>query len=481
MQGEFLVNSIYNLTEKVGNHMTKNYSFPPHFFWGASTSATQSEGRVADDGKGENIWDFASNEYNHRFYEGVTTEKTSRFYEDYQTDIGLMAELNFNSFRTSISWSRLIPNGIGPVNEQAVTFYNQVIDELIAKGIEPFINLYHFDMPLELQKIGGFENKIVVQYFKQYAETCFDLFGDRVKYWFTFNEPMIPAEAGYLHDRHYPYVVDFKRAATVLHHIVLAHCEAIKSFRERNLASKIGIIMDIIPVYPRSQHPADLKAAEMADLFYTRSINEPLLLGRYPAELVGILTEYGQMPVVTTADLALIAETKVDILGINYYKPRRVKALDYEPNRSGVFSPEWFFANYEMPGRRMNTSRGIEIYPQGIYDIAKMIQAKYGNIDWFVSENGIGIQGEEQFMENGMVMDDYRIDFLKEHLIWLHKAMAEGSNCLGYHMWTFVDCWSWINAYKNRYGFYRLDLATGEKTVKKSGLWFKDVIKEHGF
>lgn len=198
MQGVFLVNSIYNLTEKVGNHMTKNYSFPPHFFWGASTSATQSEGRVADDGKGENIWDFASNEYNHRFYEGVTTEKTSRFYEDYQTDIGLMAELNFNSFRTSISWSRLIPNGVGPVNEQAVTFYNQVIDELIAKGIEPFINLYHFDMPLELQKIGGFENKIVVQYFKQYAETCFDLFGDRVKYWFTFNEPMIPAEVGLL-------------------------------------------------------------------------------------------------------------------------------------------------------------------------------------------------------------------------------------------------------------------------------------------
>lgn len=461
--------------------MTKNYAFPKNFFWGASTSATQSEGIEPGDNKGENIWDYASKEFNHRFFNGVTSEHTSRFYRDYKEDIQLMADIEFNSFRTSISWSRLIPDGVGEVNPEAVTFYNNVIDELIAKNIEPFINLYHFDMPMKLQEIGGFENREVVAAYKKYAETCFALFGDRVKYWFTFNEPMIPAEAGYLHDRHFPYVVDFKRAATVLHHIVLAHCEAVHSFRKMDLTSKIGIIMDVIPVYPRSQNPADLKAAEMADLFYTRSINEPILLGEYPSELKGILTEYNQMPEVTDADIALIADTKIDLLGINYYKPRRVKALDYEPNKEGIFSPEWFFANYEMPGRRMNTSRGIEIYPKGIYDIAMMIKEKYGNLDWFVSENGIGIQDEENFMEDGQVQDTYRIEFLKEHLIWLHKAIGEGSNCLGYHMWTFVDCWSWINAYKNRYGFYRLDLETGKKTVKKSGLWFKDVSRQNGF
>jgi 6-phospho-beta-glucosidase/beta-glucosidase len=134
-----------------------------------------------------------------------------------------------------------------------------------------------------------------------------------------------------------------------------------------------------------------------------------------------------------------------------------------------------------MPGRRMNTSRGIEIYPKGLYDIAKKIQNEYGNIDWFVSENGIGIQDEEQYLQDDMVQDDYRIEFLEEHLSWLHQAMEEGSNCLGYHMWTFVDCWSWINAFKNRYGFYRMNLETGEKTVKKSGLWFKAVIENQGF
>lgn len=458
-----------------------HYSFSKDFFWGAATSATQSEGRVEGDRKGENIWDYASKEYNHRFFDGVTTEQTSRFYEDYQEDIQKMADLSFNSFRTSISWSRLIPDGVGEVNPEAVVFYNQMLDELNAKGIQPFINLYHFDMPMKLQEIGGFENREVIQAYKKYAETCFELFGDKVAYWFTFNEPMIPAEAGYLHDRHYPYVVDFKRAAQVLHHIVLCHCEAIKSFREGGYSGKIGIIMDVIPVYPRSQHPADLYAAEMADLFYTKSLNDVILKGFYPEGIGEILRKYDQLPVVTTADKELLSATKIDLLGINYYRPRRVKARESVPNPEGVFSPEWFYDNYEMPGRRMNTSRGIEIYPKGLYDIAKKIQNEYGNIDWFVSENGIGIQDEEQYLQDDMVQDDYRIEFLEEHLSWLHQAMEEGSNCLGYHMWTFVDCWSWINAFKNRYGFYRMNLETGEKTVKKSGLWFKDVIENQGF
>ena len=457
------------------------HQFPPDFFWGAATSATQSEGSVTGDQKGENIWDYASKHFNHRFYDGVTTEKTSRFYTDYKADVQRMKDISLNSVRTSISWSRLIPAGVGTVNQEAVAFYNGVIDEMIAAEVEPFLNLFHFDMPMPMQEKGGFESREVIAAYADYAKTCFELFGDRVKYWFTFNEPMIPAEAGYLHDRHYPYVVDFKRAAQVLHHTILAHCEAVAVYRGMNLDGKIGIIMDVIPVYPRSTHPADLQAAFMADLFYTKSLNDAILKGAYPEELLKILKVHDQLPEATSADLKLIAATKIDLLGINYYRPRRVKAKDNEPNKSGVFSPEWFFDAYEMPGRRMNTSRGIEIYPKGLYDIAMTIKNEYGNIDWFVSENGIGIQDEENFMKDGMVMDDYRIDFLKEHLAWVHQAMAEGSNCLGYHMWTFVDCWSWINAFKNRYGFYRIELGSGEKSVKKSGLWFKDVIQNNGF
>lgn len=457
------------------------YHFPDNFWWGTATSATQSEGHISGDGKGKNIWDHASHEFNDRFYQGVTSDDTSTFYQHYREDIQRAKDIGLNSFRTSLSWSRLIPDGDGEVNPQAVTFYNAVIDELCAQGIEPFINLYHFDMPMALQEKGGFENREVVDAFARYARICYQLFGDRVRYWFTFNEPLIPAEAGYLHPRHYPYVTDFRRAAQVLHHIVLAHCKAVAAWRELKLDGQIGIIMDVIPVYPRSDTPEDMQAAAMADLFYTRSINEPILLGRYPQELIDILQEHNQQPESLPEDCALIANTRIDLLGINYYRPRRVKARETPLDEPHGFVPERFFEEYIMPGRRMNTSRGIEIYPAALYDIAMVVKERYGNLPWFVSENGIGIQDEEQFMVNGQVQDDYRIEFLKEHLSYLHQAMADGSNCLGYHMWTFIDCWSWQNAYKNRYGFYRLDLATQQRSLKKSGQWFSTVIANNGF
>lgn len=457
------------------------YRFPENFWWGTATSATQSEGHQAGDGKGENIWDYASHHFNERFFGGVTADDTSTFYQNYREDIQRAKDIGLNSFRTSISWSRLIPDGDGEINPQAVDFYNAVIDELNAQGIEPFINLYHFDMPMALQEKGGFENREVVDAFARYARICYELFGDRVRYWFTFNEPLIPAEAGYLHPRHYPYVTSFRRAAQVLHHIVLAHCKAVAAWRELNIAGQIGIIMDVIPVYPRSDAPEDLHAAEMADLFYTRSINEPILLGRYPDELIALLKEHDQLPVIQPGDCELIANTRIDLLGINYYRPRRVKARETLLEEPHGFVPERFFEEYIMPGRRMNTSRGIEIYPAALYDIAMVVKDRYGNLPWFVSENGIGISDEEQFMVNGQVQDDYRIEFLKEHLSYLHQAMADGSNCLGYHMWTFIDCWSWQNAYKNRYGFYRLDLETQQRSLKKSGLWFKAVIENNGF
>jgi 6-phospho-beta-glucosidase len=457
------------------------YRFPDNFWWGTATSATQSEGHEPGDGKGENIWDHASHQFNERFHQGVTSDDTSTFYRHYREDIQRAKDIGLNSFRTSISWSRLIPDGDGEINPQAVEFYNAVIDELHEQGIEPFINLYHFDMPMALQEKGGFENRDVVDAFARYARICYELFGDRVRYWFTFNEPLIPAEAGYLHPRHYPYVTNFRRAAQVLHHIVLAHCKAVAAWRELNIEGQIGIIMDVIPVYPRSDTPEDLQAAAMADLFYTRSINEPILLGRYPDELIAILKEHDQLPKILPGDCELIANTRIDLLGINYYRPRRVKARESILDEPHGFVPERFFEEYIMPGRRMNTSRGIEIYPAALYDIAMVVKERYGNLPWFVSENGIGISDEEQFMENGQVQDDYRIEFLKEHLGYLHQAMADGSNCQGYHMWTFIDCWSWQNAYKNRYGFYRLDLATQQRALKKSGLWFRKVIENNGF
>ncbi|MGF1761286.1 glycoside hydrolase family 1 protein [Photobacterium sagamiensis] len=457
------------------------FTFPEGFWWGSATSATQSEGAAFEGGKGKNIWDLWFELQPTRFHNQVSATDASTFYSNYRDDISLMKKVGHNSFRTSISWSRLIPEGTGAVNQEAVDFYNKVIDELIAQGVEPFINLFHFDMPVPMQEKGGWESREVVDAFADYAEVCFKLFGDRVKYWFTFNEPIVPVEGGYLYDFHYPNVVDFKRAATVGYNSMLAHGKAVQKFRALELSGDIGIILNLTPSYPRSQNPADLKAANIADLIFNRSFLDPSVLGEFPQELIELLAEHGQLPDCEEGDKEILAAGKVDLLGINYYQPRRVCARSSAVNPDSPFMPEWFFDYYEMPGRKMNPHRGWEIYEKGIYDILTNIRENYGNVKCFISENGMGVENEQQFVVDGQIQDDYRIEFISEHLKWTHKAIAEGVNCLGYHMWTFIDCWSWSNSYKNRYGFIQLDLTTQTRTIKKSGDWFAELSKNNGF
>ena len=183
----------------------------------------------------------------------------------------------------------------------------------------------------------------------------------------------------------------------------------------------------------------------------------------------------------TEEELEIIKKNIIDFLGVNYYHPKRVKTRT-TPLDCDHWTPEQYYEEYDMPGKRVNPYRGWEIYPKAIYDIAKNVQENYGNIPWYISENGMGVEGEERYInEEGKIEDDYRIDFYEEHLQLLAKAIEEGSNCFGYHAWTGIDCWSWNNAYKNRYGFIALNLETQKRTVKKSGEWLKKVTKEHGY
>ncbi|MED4612474.1 6-phospho-beta-glucosidase GmuD [Bacillus subtilis] len=462
---------------------TEQYRFPKDFWWGSSASATQTEGAADRDGKGQNIWDYWFEKEPHRFFDHVGPADTSQFYDNYKEDIRLMKELGHNSFRMSISWSRLIPNGTGEINDKAANFYNNVIDELIANGIEPFVNLFHFDMPMALQKIGGWVNRETVDAYENYARTCFRFFGGRVKKWFTHNEPIVPVEGGYLYDFHYPNKVDFKEAVQVGFHTMLSSARAIQAYREMEQDGKIGIILNLTPSYPRSSHPADVKAGEIADAFFNRSFLDPSVKGEFPKELVDILKHEGFMPDYNAEDLDIIKKNTVDLLGVNYYQPRRVKAKEHLPNPDAPFLPDRYFDPYVMPGRKMNPHRGWEIYEKGVYDILINLKENYGNIECFISENGMGVEGEERFRdEQGIIQDDYRIEFIKEHLKWIHRAIQEGSNVKGYHLWTFMDNWSWTNAYKNRYGFVSVNLEKdGERTVKKSGKWFKKVAEHSGF
>ncbi|HHQ8914825.1 TPA: glycoside hydrolase family 1 protein [Bacillus cereus] len=467
--------------EKVGE--TIQFQFPKGFWWGSSASATQTEGAADKDGKGQNIWDYWYEQEPSRFFNNVGPGDTSQFYSRYKEDIALMKELGHNSFRLSISWSRMFPNGVGEVNTKAVEFYNNVINEMIANKIEPFVNLYHFDMPMAMQNVGGWNNREVMEAYVEYAKTCFTLYGDRVKKWFTHNEPIVPVEGGYLYDFHYPNEVNFRKAVQVGYHTILSSAKAIQVYKQLNLEGKIGIILNLTPSYPRSQHPADLKASNIADAIFNRSFLDPSVKGEFPSELVTILKEEGFMPIIEKEDLDLIKANTVDLLGINYYQPRRVKAKETLPNLEAPFTPDRYFDNYVMPGRKMNPHRGWEIYEKGIYDILINVKENYGNIECFISENGMGVEGEEKFRDKeGTIQDNYRIEFISEHLKWVHKAIQEGSNVKGYHLWTFMDNWSWTNAYKNRYGLVSINLnKDAERIVKKSGHWFKKVSQNNGF
>ncbi len=456
-------------------------TFPKGFLWGAATSGPQAEGKFNKPHK--NVFDYWYEIEPEAFYNQVGPNEASNFYNTYSDDLQMLKAIGLNSFRTSIQWTRLLKNlETIEVDEDGVRFYNGVIDSCLENNLIPIINLHHFDLPVELfDKYGGWESKHVVDLFAKFAQKCFELFGDRVKYWTTFNEPIVVVEGQYLYKFHYPNIVDGKKAVQVAYNINLASAKAIELYKKGKNNGKIGIIVNLTPSYPRSSSKDDSEAAQIADLFFNRLFLDPAVKGQFPENLTKILRSDGVIWESTEEELDIIRNNTVDFLGVNYYQPRRVKAKE-KVNESKDWFPDKYFDNYIMPGRKMNIYRGWEIYPKAIYDIAINIRDNYGNIPWYVSENGMGVEGEERFLNmHGIIEDDYRIEFIKGHLEWIHRGILEGSNCFGYHLWTPIDCWSWKNAYKNRYGYISYDLQTGKKSIKKSGFWIKDVAKNNGF
>ncbi|MBC5627916.1 glycoside hydrolase family 1 protein [Clostridium sp. NSJ-6] len=465
--------------------MSNKYTFPKGFWWGSATSGPQSEGNFNKPHK--SVFDYWYEIEPEAFFNKVGPEVTSNFYNSYKEDLAMLKEIGLNSFRTSIQWTRLIKDlETGEPDKDAIRFYNDVIDETIKNGMVPVMNLHHFDLPVELyDKYSGWESKHVVELFVKFAETAFKLFSDRVKYWTTFNEPMVVVEGQYIYQFHYPKVVDGKKAMQVLYNINLASAKAIKKFRELGFnkeGGQIGIVLNLTPAYPRSNSEEDLNASKIADTIFNYSFLDPAVKGEFPSLLVELLKEDDVLWEGTGEEIDIIKENTIDFLGVNYYQPRRVMAKKYIVEDEEYWMPHKYFDYYDMPGKRMNPYRGWEIYPQSMYDIAINIRDNYNNIPWYISENGMGVEGEEKYRdENGEIQDVYRIEFFEEHLQYLHKGIEEGSNCFGFHSWTPIDCWSWSNAYKNRYGYIGLDLETQTKKIKKSGKWIKEVSKNNGF
>ncbi|MFL2082108.1 glycoside hydrolase family 1 protein [Latilactobacillus sakei] len=454
--------------------------FPEYFMWGAATSAPQSEGYALNYGKSASTWDKWFEMHPEKFNGDQGPDSASDTYRLYKEDVQNMQKIGLNSFRTSIAWTRLMPDG-EHVNPEAVAFYRDYFKRLKAANITPIINLFHFDMPWWLMEKGGWENRESVTAFARYAKTAFELFGDLVDRWTTFNEPIVHIECGYLTGYHYPDIIDFKKAVQVGYHTLLAHAAAVAEFRKVKPDGQIGIILNITPAYAKSDAPADLAAKEKADLLLAKSFLEPTVLGQVPPALVTLLAEQQLTPVTEVGDRDLLAANRVDFIGVNYYQPLRVQAPT-NPHFPALTTDD-LYENYVWPERRINPYRGWEIYPEALYDVAMMMKNDYQNIPWYVSENGMGVADEERFMAaDGEIQDDYRIEFMQEHLRQLHRAIADGSSCFGYHTWTFNDCWSWLNGFRNRYGFFRVDLDhNAQRTMKKSGHWYRQLTENNGF
>lgn len=449
--------------------------FKQEFSFGCAASGPQTESSELNELKSN--WQLFFEEQPNLFHSTIGPDKLAEQEKYLETDIKLMKEVGLNSYRTSISFCKLIKDyRTMEISKSGEAFYNQLIDSLIAAGIEPYLNLSHFDLPAELQKQGGFSQKEVVDIYVRYAEICFQLFGDRVRKWFTFNEPIVTATCTYLLGYHYPQAIDSQKMVQSLFNFQIASARAIEKYRQGNYGGEIGIVLNLSPVYTTSNPTQeDLEAQAICELFHSKFFLDAAVYGQIPEAIFPILEENKIKVELTAKELAVIEKNKVDMLGVNYYFPIYVKAQITE-NKQDYFTPSNYYQSFVPTDARINEHRGWIIYPKGIYDLAMNIKTEYKNIKFYIAENGMGVEGEAKFTKDGLIHDDYRIAFYTEHLSYLHEAICNGANCFGYHTWNFVDNWSWLNAYKNRYGFIELDIETKERRRKKSSYWYEHLI-----
>ncbi len=462
------------------------YSLPKGFELGATGAAWQMEGEFDKDENHNHFPHLMYNAYPERWHNGLGPTKASDFYNRYKEDIKLFKKVGLKQYRFNIDWSRFIEDfETGKVNEKAYKFYDDVVNRLIEEGIEPIICLEHWELPeYYYKKYDGYASRKVVDMYVKYAEEVFKRFSGRVKKWFTFNEPIVIPQLCFMDGFWWPYVTDTKRGMEWIHGKILCNALAIKKFKELKIDGKIGIILNPSLIYERTKENAhDLKAKEIADSLLWGAFMDTAVKGEYPKLLFDILEKEGCMFTYNEQELKVIKENTVDMLGINYYQPMRVKAPEVEWNQNTPFNFKKYFSEWDMPGKRMNPYRGWEIYPKALYDVAMRIKEDYGNIEWFVAESGMGVEGEDIYKnESGEIQDDYRIDFIKEHLAWLIKAIEDGANCKGYWLFASLDNCSPLNAFKNRYGLIEVNLNDNRnRKIKKSGKWYKEVTDTRKF
>ncbi|MGI5423844.1 GH1 family beta-glucosidase [Streptomyces sp. CA-179760] len=436
--------------------------FPRDFVFGTATSAFQIEGAWDEDGKGPSIWDTFGHTPG-KVHLDIPGDVAVDHYHRFHEDVALMRDLGVNSYRLSLSWSRLLPGGTGDVNRAGIDFYHRLFDELDAAGISPNVTLYHWDLPQALEDRGGWGNRDVAKWFRDYAALAFEEFGERVPRWVTLNEP-IAIWVGYGMGMFAPGHADARLGKQAMHHALLAHGEAVRAFRELGTpGSEIGIVVDIWKQHPATDDPADAAFAARNEDDTFRFFLDPLLKKGYSERNVEHLTREGTMPEVRDGDLDLIA-SPVDFLGLNVYSRVVASAKDADT--------KWWEVNREThPGGNF-LDNGMEFYPKAVYDAINLVQDDYG---WtgpvYITENGtVDADGADPFD------DQERIRYVRGFLQWIARAIDEGADIRGYYLWSLLDNYEWSAGFSKRFGIVHVDSDTLDRKPKASFEWYRDVI-----
>ncbi|XVF71475.1 hypothetical protein PTKIN_Ptkin12aG0040500 [Pterospermum kingtungense] len=466
-------------------------SFPKGFVFGTATSAYQVEGMANKDGRGPSIWDVYVKVPGH-IANNDNADVAVDQYHHYKEDVDLMAKFNFEAYRFSISWSRIFPEGVGRVNWKGVAYYNRLIDYLVKKGITPYGNLHHYDLPEALQeKYNGFLNRQIVEDYANYADFCFKTFGDRVKNWFTFNEPRIMAALGFDNGINPPSRCSKEfgnctagNSATepyiVAHHLILSHAAAVKRYRENyqeKQKGRIGILLDFNWYEPLTRSKADEYAAQRARDFHVGWFLHPIRYGEYPRTMQEIVGE--RLPKFTEEEIKMV-NGSMDYVGINQYTTNYIyDPKNPKPNVTG-YQADWnagyaHAKNGVQIGPKAN-SWWLYIVPWGMYKCVTYVKERYGNPNVILSENGMDDPGNVT-LPNGL-KDTTRIKFYKDYLTQLKKAIDEGANVTGYFAWSLLDNFEWLLGYTSRFGIVYVDYKTLRRYPKMSAYWFKQLLEK---
>ncbi len=443
------------------------FPFPDGFLFGTGSSAFQVEGSPYADGKSETIWDYMCRVWPEKMHGSAKTEPASSFYKNYEKDITDMKEQGLRSFRFSISWARILPDLNGTPNPKGIEHYNRVIDLLLENGIEPFVDLYHWDTPMALENAGGMKTRQFIDHFLTYAKVCFENFGDRVRYWSTFNEPSVFCYRPYAGGAWYPFERDFPNSMKAAHYVLLAHFRTVRLYRAMGLKGKIGMVTDISAIYPKDPTGPDVLAAQYQ---YERGAGwwlDPIFKGRYPQRLLEDCPHIRQALPEGFAEELEREFAPSDMIGINYYFPGTVEYREDAPEKSTRV--QTFIAQ---------TDERFVQYPPGLYDVLMFLTARYDRPEIFITENGLGKLDHGDHEEN--INDDERVAYLRDHLRMVSRSIAAGADVKGYYYWSHFDSLESLAGYQWRFGLTYVDYESGNRERKKSWYYYKKIC-ESGF